>query len=85
MIYAGAVHIELTAENTEPASGIVGRVVAAILADPSLSDYVRNWARQWHGLEASATSLQRLPLDATYERIRELLRRTGDRSRRAGC
>lgn len=83
MIYAGAVHIDLMAENTAPASGL-GRVVAAILADPALSDYVRNWARQCLGREASAMPLERPPRDAAYERIRDLLRRTGDCERRAG-
>ncbi len=72
MAYVGAVHIDSTAENTAPALGVEGRVVAAILADPAPSDYMRTWA-----LEASVASLPRSPIDATYERVCELLRRAG--------
>jgi hypothetical protein len=79
MSYVDLVHMDLTAENTAPAPGVAGRVVAAILADPSLSDYVRTWARDRRVLEASVTPTPRPPIDANYERVRELLRRAGDR------
>jgi hypothetical protein len=74
MAYVEAVHVDLTAENTAPAPGVEGRVVSAILADPALSDYVRDWARA-----RGAGGTRRAPrFDAVYERVRELLRRTGD-------
>jgi len=79
MSYVDAVHMDLAAENTAPAPGVAGRVVAAILADPALSDYVRSWASERRALEASVATFPRPPFDATYERIRELLRRAGDR------
>ena len=82
MSYVDAVHMDLAAENTAPAPGVAGRVVGAILADPSLSDYVRTWARQQRAMEASGGVSQRPPWDASYERVRELLRRAGDTRRR---
>jgi hypothetical protein len=39
--YVEAVHRDLTAENTAPSSGVEGCMIAAIRADPALSDYVR--------------------------------------------
>jgi len=82
MAYVDAVHMDLTTENTAPAPGVAGRVVAAILADPALSDYVQTWASERRALEASVASLPPPPIDATYERVRELLRRAGDEPRR---
>jgi hypothetical protein len=79
--YVEAVHMDLTAENTAPAPGVEGRVVAAILADPALSDYVRTWASERRALEARLAPPPRPPIDATYERVRELLRRAGDERR----
>lgn len=79
MAYVDTVHMDLAAENTAPAPGVAGRVVAAILADPSLSDYVRTWASERRALEASAAPPHRPPVDATYARVRDLLRRAGDR------
>ena len=81
MEYVEAVHIDLTAENTAPALGVLGRVVAAILADPALSDYVRTWAGQARMRRASASWHQPPPMDASYERVCELLRRAGDERR----
>lgn len=81
MAYVEAVHMDLTAENTAPAPGVEGRVVAAILADPALSDFVRTWASERRALEASVAPPPRPPVDATYERVRELLRRAGEESR----
>jgi hypothetical protein len=79
MSYLDAVHMDLAAENPAPAApGVAGRVVGAILGDPSLSDYMRTWASEHRAREASTGPLPRPPLDANYERIRELLRRAGD-------
>lgn len=78
MSYVDLVHMDLTAENTAPAPGVAGRVVAAILADLSLSNYVRIRATEQRALEASVAPPPRPPIDANYERVRELLRRTGD-------
>jgi hypothetical protein len=82
MAYVEAVHMDLTAENTAPPSGVEGRVIAAIRADPGLADYVRTWASERRALVASVAPPQRPPIDATYERVRELLRRAGDEPRR---
>ena len=79
--YVETVHKDLTAENTAPSSGVEGCVIAAIRADPALSDYVRT--ERWGALEASVGPPRRRPIDATYERVRELLRRAGDELRRA--
>ena len=51
MAYVEAIHMDLTAENAAPPSGVEGRVIAAISADPALSDYVRKWASERRGLE----------------------------------
>jgi hypothetical protein len=83
MAYVEAVHIDLTAENTAPPSGVEGRIVPAIRADPALSDYVLTWASHRRALPASVAPPRPPPFDATYERVRELLRRTGDEPRRA--
>jgi hypothetical protein len=83
--YVDAVHRDLTVENTAPPPGVEGRVVAAILADPALSEYVRGWADEGHALEAGMSPPARPPIDATYERVRELLRRTGDEAVLAGA
>jgi len=81
MAYVEAVHMDLTAENTAPPPGVEGRVVAAILADPALSDYVRSRASERRAREAGAAPPPPPPIDATYARVRELLRRTGDKPR----
>jgi hypothetical protein len=83
MAYVEAVHMDVTVENTAPPSGVEGRVVAAIRADPALSDYVRTWASYRRALETSVAPPQPPPIDATYERVRELLRRAGDEPRGA--
>jgi len=85
MAYVDAVHMDLSAENTAPAPGVEGRVVAAISADPALSDYVRRWASERRALEASTNAPVPPPIDAAYERVRELLRRAGDEPRRAAA
>jgi hypothetical protein len=79
MAYVEAVHRDVTAKNTVPQ--VEGRVVSAILADPQLSDYVRSWARKTAPFEASTDPPPRPPIDATYERVRELLRRAGKNHR----
>jgi hypothetical protein len=83
MAYVDAVHRDLVAENTGPSPGVAGRVVTAIVADPGLSEYVRTWVRGANGLEASLAPIWP-PIDASYERVRALLRRTGDHRRRGG-
>jgi hypothetical protein len=80
MAYVETVHIDLTVENTAPAPGVLGRVVSAILADPALSEYVQTWAEETRPRDGSS-SMPRPPMDATYARVRELLRRVGDESR----
>jgi hypothetical protein len=82
MAYVEAVHMDVTAENTAPAPGVEGRVVSAILADPALSDYVQAWAHESRAPTASVQPPPRPPFDATYERVRELLRRAGDEPHR---
>ena len=79
--YVEAVHIDLTVENTAPAPGVLGRVVSAILADPALSEYIQTWAEESRLPAESPSSLSRPPMDATYARVRELLRRAGDECR----
>ena len=83
MAYVEAVHMDLTVENTAPPPGVEGRVVSAILADAGLSDYVRTRASEARARapEGSAAPPPRPPVDAAYERVRELLRRSGDKAR----
>ena len=82
MLHVEAVHKDVTVENTAPAPDVEGRVVSAILGDPSLSEHVRAWAREEPAPEASAEPPRRPPFDATYQRVRDLLRRAGDDPRR---
>jgi hypothetical protein len=82
--YVDVVHKVLMAENTAPPPGVTGRVVGAIVADAALSDYVHAWASVRGGLEANLVET-RPAIDATYERVSDLLRRTGNRDRRAGA
>jgi hypothetical protein len=73
MAYVEEVHRELTAENTAPPPGVEGRVVEAVLADPALSQRVRDWATENRTLEASLTPLRRPAMDEVYRRVRDLL------------
>lgn len=82
--YVDVVHKDVTAENTAPPPGVTGRVVGAIIADAALSAYVHAWASARGGLEAKLSET-RPAIDATYERVSDLLRRTGDQDRRAGA
>jgi hypothetical protein len=82
--YVDVVHKVLMAENTAPPPGVTGRVVGAIIADASMSDYVHAWASARGGLEANLVET-RPAIDATYERVSDLLRRTGNQDRRAGA
>lgn len=75
MSYVEEVHKAETAENTAPPPGTEGRVVAAILADPPLAAYVREWARHRRALEASNRPQALPPIDDAYRRVRGLLRR----------
>jgi hypothetical protein len=81
MAYIAAVHRAI-APTTLPAPGVGECVLAAVLADSTLSDYVRNWARStkvnatdWTPEEPSLP-----PIDATYQRVLELLRACGDKA-----
>jgi hypothetical protein len=71
MTYVEIVHKALAAENTAP--GAEGRVVAAILADAALADYVRHWAEARRVLEASPEPPVMPPIDEFYRRVRDLL------------
>jgi hypothetical protein len=82
--YVDAVHKDMMVENTAPPPGVTGRVVGAIIADAALSDYVHSWARARGGLEATLSET-RPAIDATYERVSDLLRRTGNQDRRSGA
>jgi hypothetical protein len=73
MAYVEEIHRELTAENTAPPPGVEGQIVQAVVADPAMSAYVRNWARRHRVLEASTEPLQRPPMDDVYWRVRDLL------------
>ena len=82
--YVDVVHKDMVAENTAPPPGVTGRVVGAIIADAALSDYVHAWAKARGRLEANLAQM-RPATDATYKRVSDLLRRTGDQDRRAGA
>ena len=71
--YVEQLHQELTTENGAPPLGAQNRVVEAILADPVLVAYVRDWAARNCVLEASTAPAQRLPLDDVYRRLSALL------------
>lgn len=73
IVYVDEVHRALRAENTAPPPGVEGRVVEAILADPKLAAYVRDWAERRHALEASAAPPSLPPIDDCYQRVRALL------------
>ncbi len=73
MAYVEEIHRELAAENTAPPPGVEGRVVAAIVTDPVMSEYVRDWARHHRVLEASPEPPERPPMDDVYWRVRDLL------------
>ena len=73
LAYVEQLHRELTTENGAPPLGAQNQVVDAILADPFLTAYVRDWAEQNRVLEASVQPPQRLPIDDAYCRLRELL------------
>jgi hypothetical protein len=73
LVYVERLHEELTTENGAPPLGAQNQVVDAILADPFLTAYVRDWAEQNRVLEASVQPPQRLPIDDAYHRLRALL------------
>jgi hypothetical protein len=73
LAYVEQLHQELTTENGAPPLGAQNRVVEAILADPALVAYVRDWAARHPVLEASTAPAERLPLDDVYRRLAALL------------
>jgi hypothetical protein len=73
--YVSAVHRDVTAENTLPPHGVLPRVVSVVLADASLSERAQRWADECARGDAQAASTMRPPWDASYVRVRELLRR----------
>jgi hypothetical protein len=73
LAYVYELHTELAGENSAPPLGVQNQVVDAVLADPALSAYVREWARRNRVLEASASPSQRPPIDETYRRVRAML------------
>ncbi|HEX6841807.1 MAG TPA: hypothetical protein VF113_09760 [Stellaceae bacterium] len=75
LAYVEQLHQELTTENGAPPLGAQNRVAEAILADPALVAYVRDWAKRHIVLEASTAPAQRLPIDDVYRRLSALLRR----------
>jgi hypothetical protein len=84
MAYIGAVH-RAEATNMLPAPGVGECVLESILTDPALSDYVRKWARSTkiNATEWTPEDLPLPPIDATYERVRALLRACGDKAHMA--
>ena len=84
MAYITAVHKAVTAQDTLPAPGVGECVLAVVLDDPALSDYVRTWARSTkiNATDWTPEEPPLPPIDAAYERIRELLRACGDKARR---
>jgi len=75
LAYVEQLHQELTTENGAPPLGAQNRVAEAILADPTLVAYVRDWAKHHVVLEASTAPAQRLPIDDVYRRLSALLLR----------
>jgi len=73
LAYVEQLHQELTTENGAPPLGTQNQVVEAILADPALVAYVRDWAVRNRVLEASIAPAQRLPIDDVYRRVSALL------------
>ena len=73
LVYVEQLHQELTTENGAPPLGAQNQVVEAILADPALVAYVRDWAARNRVLEASTAPAQRLPIDDVYRRLSTLL------------
>jgi hypothetical protein len=73
LAYVEQLHQELTTENGAPPLGAQNRVAEAILTDPALVAYVRDWATRNRVLEASTAPAQRLPIDDVYRRLGALL------------
>lgn len=73
LAYVEELHQELTTENAAPPLGAQNQVIDAILADPGLTAYVRDWARRTGALEARAEPPMRPPIDDVYRFVRNLL------------
>ncbi len=75
LAYVEELHQELTTENGAPPLGAQNQAVDAILADPAMTAYVRDWARRTRALEASTEPPRRPPIDDVYRFVRDLLLR----------
>jgi hypothetical protein len=73
MAYVIELYRELTQENGAPTPGTQNQVVEWILTDPELRRAVSQWALRVGVDEATTNPPQRLPRDATYDRVRARL------------
>jgi hypothetical protein len=73
--YVTRLYEEVKAEHGPPRSGAGQAVVAMILEDPTLSAYVRRWARHAHRIEQKVGTPDRLPVDPVHRRLRDALLR----------
>lgn len=85
MAYIGAVHKAVTGQETLPALGVGECVLAVILGNPALSDYVRKWARSTkiNATDWTPEEPPLPPIDDTYRQICDLLRTCGDKAHMA--
>jgi hypothetical protein len=57
-------------------------VLAMVLADPALSQYMRRWARHTRSFESKVGPVRYLPMDATYDRLRSSMLALGGADRK---
>jgi hypothetical protein len=75
LAYVIRLYDELTEENGAPTLGTQNQAVDFILADPELCHAVADWATTTEIDEATTAPPQRLPRDASYDRVRAFLAR----------
>jgi hypothetical protein len=73
LAYVVTLYEELSGENGAPTLGTQNQAVDFILADPGRRGAVRNWAAASGFGEAATTPPRRLPQDALYRQVRDLL------------
>jgi hypothetical protein len=73
--YVVELYRELSEENGAPSLGTQNQAVDFVLANPDLTRSVAEWARQAASGEATPASPRRLPIDETYRRVADFLRR----------